>query len=278
MKTIVGLGSAGCNLADEFAKYPQYKIYKIDTGLKGLKKDGIYALPRQKSHEDYEAKCPSMKNFFKDVNGEVLFIVGGSGTVSGAMLNILQHLKRCKISIMYIKPDLEFLSETKRLQERVVSGVLQEYARSAVFERIYLVNNVSVESVVGEVTVKDYYKSLNKAIVSSFHMINVFNHSKPVMTTFSTPIQTARISTFGFFDLESGEEKMFFPLDYAREKLYYYGINSETLENDGKLLKKIKKKAKEKVENKLKVSYGIYPTSYEENYGYILSHATLIQP
>ena len=33
MQTIIGLGQAGCNVADKFAEYPQYKVYKIDAGL-----------------------------------------------------------------------------------------------------------------------------------------------------------------------------------------------------------------------------------------------------
>ncbi len=28
MDTIVGLGKAGCAIADKFAQYPQYKIFK----------------------------------------------------------------------------------------------------------------------------------------------------------------------------------------------------------------------------------------------------------
>ena len=27
---VVGLGDAGCNIADAFTQYPQYKIYKIN--------------------------------------------------------------------------------------------------------------------------------------------------------------------------------------------------------------------------------------------------------
>ncbi len=36
---IIGLGNAGCAIADKFAQYPQYDIYKIDVGLKGYKKE-----------------------------------------------------------------------------------------------------------------------------------------------------------------------------------------------------------------------------------------------
>ena len=54
MDTVIGLGAAGCNIADEFAKYSQYKIYKIDNGLDGLKQEGVYYMHRQDSTERYE--------------------------------------------------------------------------------------------------------------------------------------------------------------------------------------------------------------------------------
>jgi cell division GTPase FtsZ len=28
---VIGLGQAGCNIADMLSEYPQYKIYKIDV-------------------------------------------------------------------------------------------------------------------------------------------------------------------------------------------------------------------------------------------------------
>ena len=93
METIIGLGQAGCNIADEFAKYNQYEIYKIDCNIDGFRQDGVYKMPWQDSSERYEKNCPDMTKFFKDVQGEVLFVVGGSGDISGASLSILQYLR-----------------------------------------------------------------------------------------------------------------------------------------------------------------------------------------
>ena len=140
MKTIIGLGQAGCNIAEKFKKHPQYKVYKIDVGLEN--EANSYALERQESPELYESKCPNLKTFFKEVSNDVLFITS-SGDVSGASLRILEQLKKKTIvSVLYIKPDLSLLPEIKNLQENLVFRVLQEYARSAVFEKIYLVDNM----------------------------------------------------------------------------------------------------------------------------------------
>lgn len=271
MDTVVGLGAAGCNVADGFAMYSQYRTYKIDTGLSG---ENCYNLPKQPNHESYEKNCPDLTGFFKDVSGSVLFALGGSGTISGAALRILHQLRHCKINILYIRPDSGLLSETRRQQERVVFGILQEYARSGVFEKIYLVSNQSLEEILGEVPLVDYHIKLNDLVVSTLHMLNVFTNIEPVSHTFSLPVPSARVLTIGVFDPGTGVEKMFFPLDLTREKRYYYGINEKTLKTDGKLFGRIKEKVRE---NTVRSSYGVYKTQYDKNYGYIISYSSKVQ-
>ena len=273
MDTIIGLGSAGCNIADEFAKYSQYKIYKIDCGLEGFRQDGIYDLPWQDSAERYEEKCPDMSNFLKHVYGDVLFVIGGSGAISGAALSILQHIRHCNINILYIRPDLESISVTKIKQEWVVFNVLQEYARSGVFERIYLVDNSKVEESLGDVPVIGYYDKLNSVIVSSLHMINVYNHIDSVVDTFSKPLAGRRISTIGFYDTKNNENKLFYLLDNVGEMRYYYAINREKLETDGDILKKVR----EQIKSDTETSYGIFATTYDQDYVYTVAHSSEIQ-
>ena len=54
MQTVIGLGQAGCNIADQFKQYPQYKIIKLDEGLRKTKSS--FGLKRQASPELYEEK------------------------------------------------------------------------------------------------------------------------------------------------------------------------------------------------------------------------------
>jgi hypothetical protein len=274
---VIGLGQAGCNIAECFKQYSQYKVFKIDTGLE--KSKGVYALEHQSVPEVYENKFPNLKQtLLKGVKGQTLFITS-CGFVSGASLRLLEQINnKCDISVLYIRPDIDNLSKEKIFQNNMLFNVFQEYARSGVFERFYIVENLKVADIIGDVPVREYFNQINQVISTTIHMINVFENSKAVMNTLFDPTATARISTFGLVDYESGEEKTFFDLDMPREKRYYYAIPEEILSSDGGLVKKIKKQVKNNVEHdKMRNSYAIYSTNYETPYVYYISNSTLIQ-
>ena len=277
MQTIIGLGRAGCSIAEKFRQYPQYKIYTIDTEI--IESETAFALKHQESPELYEKNFPDLKEtFLKEVSGDILFI-SSCGNISGASLRLLEQVKdNCNISILYIKPDLELLPRTKALQENLIFNVFQEYARSNVFQRACIVDNSILAEVIGNIPVKEYYNRLNHVIASTLHMINVFDHSEPAMSAFSSLINTAKIATFGLVEYESGEEKMFFDLKIPREKRYYYAIPEKILESDGTLMNKIKEHIKKNCEHdKMKTSYGIFATKYEQPFIYCVSYSSLIQ-
>jgi len=275
---IIGLGKAGCAIADKFKVYPQYKIYKIDTKIQ--EEDDTYVLEFQNTPEAYEEKLPNLGNtFLKKVKQNVLFITS-CGNISGASLRLLSqlHKKKCKITVLYIKPDSMNLSKEKKLQNNLLFNVFQEYARSSVFEKLYLIDNIKMTDIIGDVPVREYFNQINQLISSTMHMTNVFNNQTPVMDTFSKPIDTARISTLGIVDYETGEEKLFFNLDIPREKRYYYAIPETTLESDGTLIKKIKKQVKKNLEHdKINSGYVIHSTDYEQPYICCVSTSTLVQ-
>ena len=275
---IVGLGSAGCNIAELFGQYSQYNIYKLDVGLP--KEKGNFLLPEVEHVEEYEDIPLKFRSFFKDLqkDSEVLFIVCGAGRVSGITLRILEKLQKCKINILYIKPDRSLLSKDARLHERVVRGVLQEYARSGVFERTYIVDNKEVERILDKVPVIGYYRRLNELIVGTIHMTNVFMHDpRPVYNTPPTSLITARVSTFGLVDIEKNEEKLFYPLDNINERCYIYAINKEQLETDGELFTALRERSAKMVGDETIVSVRIHSTDYDNNYGYLIANTSEIQ-
>ena len=63
MQTIIGLGKAGCNIADKFSQYPQYTTYKIDVGLK--KGPDVIIFPNMIIRKNMKKIVRSLKNFLK---------------------------------------------------------------------------------------------------------------------------------------------------------------------------------------------------------------------
>jgi len=271
METIIGLGSAGCNIADKFARYPQYGIYKLDADIYG---QGCYFLPEYNTPEEYEAHIGDLTNVFGEISGDILFIVGGSGNVSGGALRALEQLRHCSTNVLYIEPDIGLLSGARKLQERTTFYVLQEYARSGLFERLFLVSNPQLEKILGDVPIMGYNDKLNELLVSAIHMINVYNNIEPVVNNFSDFKEQTRISTIGISNLEN-DKKLFFSLDNVREMRYYYAINRDKLETDGTLMRKITENVKNEAD--IDVSYGIYATDYADDYVYCVANASIIQ-
>jgi|TARA_R110002020_G_scaffold50528_1_gene142595 hypothetical protein len=275
MDTVIGLGKAGCAIADKFAQYPQYKTFKIDSEGLDPKSKNCHLLKKQDSPEKYEKTVRSMKTFFAKTTDNILFVLSGSGMISGASLQILKNLRGKKVNILYIKPDMEFLGHMNILQERVVRNVLQEYTRSGVFNRIFLVDNKKVEEVLGDVPIIGYYDRLNELIVSTIHMVNIYDHQKAIHATPFDKADTTRISTFGIVNVDEGKEKLFFSLDNIREKCYYYAINSKALETDGKLLRTLTDNINKNIGKDVRAGFQVYSTSYEQNYGYLVANTEL---
>ena len=273
---VIGLGQAGCNIADMLSTYPQYKTYKIDVGIEGTR---CYDVKRQKGPEEYEKNVPSMKTFFRGIKGETLFVIGGSGHISAMCLRVMEQIKdKCEISVLYIRPELSLLSKTKSLHERATFNVLQEFARSGLLKVLYLASNINLENILGNVPIIGYNNKINELLVSTIHMINVFKNSEPVMGKIEEPSEICRIATFGISEIEEGEEKFFFSLDNTTERCYIYGINEERLATEGGLKKKIISRIKStSSEESIQVSFGVFPTNYQQDYCYTLNYTSIVQ-
>jgi len=278
MQTVIGLGKAGCNIVDHLSRYPQYQIKKIDVGLKKTKT--TFGLKRQDGSELYEkSNMPKgINNFLEGVMPETLFITS-CGAVSGASLKILQKIhKKTKIQVMYILPQKDDLVGEKLLQNNLLFNVFQEYARSGLFDRVFLLDNSRLSDIMGPVPIMKYWDSINNLVSTTYHMLNVFQNTQPVITTNTKRIDTARVSTIGLLDSQNNQEKMFFNLDIPREKSYYYGVPKKQLEEDPNLMEVIRENLKSNTEHdKMKTTYSVHSTDYNELIAYCEKSSTLIQ-
>ena len=274
---VVGLGKAGCNIANAFSKFPQYETYSIDTT-----DEADITIRAKESHEEYDAKFPNLKRKLKFTDEEVLVVTAGSGKISGGVLSLLHQLKSNRLTVLYVQGDLSIMSEVQKTQEKIVCNILQEYARSGLLENIILVDNTMLERSIGDMSIIGYYDTLNHAIVNTVHMMNVFKHTEPVIGNFIKPGEISRISTIGIVDIELQEdeeetEKWFFNLTNVRDVVYYYGISDDDLRNDGTLFRKINNFVKSRIEDGINVSYGVFKTTYDQKYCYCIKYSSMVQ-
>ena len=277
MISIVGIGNGASAIADKFAQFPQYNIYtlndKVERSAGKLRK-----LKRFENPEQYEENVPDLTKYFSKIDDQVQVFVMGSSYSSNYTLGILNQIKNKKIDVFYIKPDTTLLTGIPLLIERMVFGVLQEYARSGLFNSITVISNKSLEEALERVPVKKFYDHLNASIASTVHYLNYFDYNEPEIGIVASPLENARIRSVAILDPRNIEEKWLFELDSPRQLCYYFCINKEKLETDGGLHKKIVDRLKKKPRNAFRnISYAIYETEHGKDFGFVVAHTNAIQ-
>lgn len=276
MYTVIGLGGVGCKVAKCFAQYTQYNVLCIDDEATGHKDEVV--VDKQRTPEEYEDNFKNLTKAKKDkIKDNVIFVLSGASMVSSIALRLLHQIKTKNITILCVRPESELMDSTEAAQEKVVFSVLQEYARSGLFERIYLTSNEQMDSLVEDASIKEYYPAVNKMIASVFHMVMVFEHQDSVVSNFSETNEARRVCTLGILNMENGIETRFFPIEDAMETKLYYGISKDTLSSDKNLQRNIIKLIKDKNEELCKYSYGVYETQYSWDFCYTKYFSSKVQ-
>ena len=269
MKSILGIGTAGSSIVEQLSSFDVYQAYQISNEVKKTSKYR-FSLPLQSGPEEYESMDMSKLHKWLDkIEKSCTVFLCGASDSAAITLRALEHLptKAVRMEFVYFMPEIEVLSDTKMLHERSVRGILQNFTRSGLFVKICMVSNLELESLAGSTNVFDYYKQLNHVFTSTYYMMDVFKNTKPITSTFKRPKESCRITTIGLSSLE-GEDKLFFPFKQEVDVVYYYGIHEEKLKTEENLFRKITNKVKSKITEMRKVSFGIYPTQYENDYIY----------
>ena len=278
---IVGLGKAGCKIAEQFSQYSQYTVFKIDSDEKLKRKKNCMFIPKQSSAELYDANPVDLKKLIKnlDEDEEMYFVLCGSGSVSACSLWILRQLKEAgqKINIIYIKPELGTLDNQSKLRNRAHFHILQEYTRSGVFEKIFLFDNAMVSEIVGKTSLLNYFNKINEFIVTSVHWYNIYNNSETVYDTYRGEYISSRICAFSYVDVESQKEKKVFPIENINQIKYFYGINRITIEQDETLLDRLTEISLREDNSSTSISHGVYSTDLENGYSLAVHSSSDIQ-
>ena len=276
MISIIGFGSCGNNIASLFEGQKKYKTFYFSRNIEEDKKHIKLPYHSAMKREECEKNIPNIKHL--DIDNNVQVFLSGTSFSSNYVLGILEQIKDRDIEIYYIKPDIDLLFGLDRLQERVMFGVLQEYARSGLFKSITIISNKNLENILGNVPVKRYYETLNNTIYYLVSYINYLNNTKPLLGNLKEPSEVQRIRTFGMVNVNSLEEKMLFNLDTERDVCYYLLYNKDKLENDGELHRKLLDKLKNKPRNAFKnITYSIFESGSDENIGFCVAHTNVVQ-
>jgi hypothetical protein len=277
MISIVGIGEFCSKLAIGLEQYSQYTVYTVAEQKVA---ENSFVVKEYSNAEEYEKKYSSQpwNDFIKDDNTEISVLVDGSEAVSGIVLALLEKFKDRKINVYYVKSDLELLGDIERLQHKICFGILQEYARSGLFENFVIFDKIKLENMLNNVSILDIEEEMATLTNSTLHYINVYNNLKPMLSNNVSMSDITRIQTYGLSEIGTLDIDWFYELENIEEVVYYFAINSDTLKKEKKLLQTIKNQVKEKQkQNNIKVSFGIYETKYNQNFVYCVGKTKHIQ-
>ena len=281
MDKVIGLGKLGCAVVEHLTAYPEYRIYKIDSEID---ERGSLSIGEYSGMDDYEHMLDqdSVAVYLRSIKkkDEILLVLEGGDPVSGATLKILETIKDSKLNVLYIVPDRVMCSEIQRRDDKIAFNILQEYARSGVFEKIFLVHRQAVDNLVGDVPIQEYENSVSYFISYVVAMINFFDHTEPILANKIEPHNIARLATFGVSSLDEDESdiKLLYPIEETRDIHFFYGIPEADLDEDPSLTNKIKKHVKSYKEEDVSTSFSVYSTNFENHMVLCTAYSSKIQP
>tara|TARA_B100000085_G_scaffold122696_1_gene111676 strand:- start:2210 stop:3076 length:867 start_codon:yes stop_codon:yes gene_type:complete len=276
MISVVGIGNAASKVVSKFSEIPQYDVYMLNSEVKKNSKYK-HKLARLEDPEQCEQNVPDLKKFFSGLKKRVQVYIVGASISSNYSLGVLEQIKDHELDIVYIKPDTTLLSGLPLLMERAVFGVLQEYARSGLFRSFTIFSNEAIENSHPNINLKSYYDTLNETVFSTMHYINYFEHTEPHIGSVSKPAEVSKIRTVGMLNMKNLEENWLYELDTPRDLCYYMCINTDRLEKESGLHKRLVGILKNKPKNAFrKISYSIYETHLPD-FGFCVAHTNVVQ-
>ena len=264
MDKVIGLGDFGCAVAEQLTAYPEYRIYKINsvTNERGSLSLGLHsAIDQYENNLDEDEVSVYLRSI--KPKDEILFIVEGGDPISGATLKILKTISDAKVTVLYVCPDRQMVSDVQKRDDKIVFKVLQEYARSGAIDRIFLTSKPMVEKLVGDVSIQEYENAISYFVSYTMAMYNFFKHTSPILSNAISPPEIARVVSLGVSSLEPGKQEinLLFPLTEVKDIHFYYGIPKEDMADDTSLIKKIKTHVKDYKRDGMSTSFSVYETT-----------------
>ena len=268
MNKIIGFGKWGCLVAEELTAYPEYRIYKIDSDINERASLSIGVFD---DIEEYEKNVDTQEVslYLRSVKpgDQVLFICSGEEKIIGAALPILEVIRDAEINVLYLCPDREVLSQEQKRDDKIAFNILQEYARSGLFQNIYLVDLPMIDKMIGDVPITEYKQKIANFISYVVAMVNYYDNTDSYMANLISPKDFCRIGTFRISSINPSSEgavNMFFPMDKKTDLHFYYGVPKQDLEEDAQLTSRIKNHVRQHSTDKMAASFSIYEIDQDD--------------
>ena len=131
---IIGLGQAGCNIADAMAQYPQYNIYKIDVDVNFTKFKELLVLADKYQVDDLLKYCE--EQIIKSLNNENALEVGIFAETHNAH-NLLEeciHFILNNVPHSLSKDWAEKIEGSPKMMVKIIKYLLHTHIEGRIYE------------------------------------------------------------------------------------------------------------------------------------------------
>jgi len=207
---VIGVGQCGSKIAEEFYN-KGYNAVAINTAMQDLTLVNIperqklfldYALGgaakdldtgREAVEEYADAVLGMLKDNFEDNSVLLLAVAGGGGTGSGSaetMVKIMQQLGK-PLAVLYVLPlaSEDALSKHNAIQTLAKLAIM---AKEDVINSLIVVDNAKIEALSPGLSMAEFWKFANSAIVEPLHIFNKLSVSPSEYTSLD-PMDFSRI-------------------------------------------------------------------------------------
>ena len=275
MINVIGVGDLGCAIAERFEEDKHYKTFYLSFAHS--KSRNSRKIPQHNNPQQIEDSCPSLNYLFKEARGESIVFIPGGELISSISLRVLEALNGKSTTVFYIEPPQAPLRGDVKLNENVVFHVLQEYSRSDAIDKVVIISEEKLEKAIGDAPVISFQAMKYDFIASTVKLLSYFSNSPPVLEVVGFQQEHSKICTISVVDMSSMETKRLYDLNFSTEMLYYFGINETDLQNDNKLMNKIKEISNSRKGDLVNISYKVFSTTYEDPQILCLEKTMIVQ-
>lgn len=252
---VIGIGTLSSEIALRLKEYStniiSYVYNDHNLNIKG-------------TMEDFEKNFNEIPNV-EQIN-EVYCLVEGTENVAGITLKLLSFFKEKPITIFYLTKNHSVMNKQEKLNNKISINVLQEYARSGMFEHMFIIDhNIIWEGIIDNAELAENKSLLELRImlfdkicfaIYAYHQIR---HEKPIdglLINFEDTIY--RISTF--FEISQNDKiALYYPLKYTKVYSYILNLPIKLSKDDLQMIKNLKSKTKEGSED-----YEVYVSMFSD--------------